>query len=152
MRNRIMAQAALMMAALVLAVTAQTQTEQRGPGQRMYDPKTEVTFKGTVDDVTQQSMDSMCPGMGTGTHLTVKSGSETYQVHVGPTSFLDAHKYSFKKGDQVEVTGSKVKIEGNDAIIAREIHKDGVTMNFRSAQGVPVWSRGNARRGPGMCM
>jgi len=110
-------------------------------GSRMYDPKTETTFKAVVQEVKEVPG----PGRGTGTHLTVKSGDDVYDVHIGPTWYLRQQNYAFAKGDHVEVTGSKVKYQEADAIIARQIKKDGGTWTLRDAQGVPLWSRGRNR-------
>jgi len=107
----------------------------------MYDPKTETTFKAVVQEVKEVPG----PGRGTGTHLTVKSGDDVYDVHIGPTWYLRQQNYAFAKGDHVEVTGSKVKYQEADAIIARQIKKDGGTWTLRDAQGVPLWSRGRNR-------
>ena len=111
------------------------------PGSRMYDPNTETTFKAVVQEVKEVPG----PGHGTGTHLTVKSGNDVYDVHVGPTWYLKQQKYTFATGDEVEVTGSKVKYQGADVIIARQIKKDGGVWTLRNARGIPLWSRGQNR-------
>jgi hypothetical protein len=58
---------------------------------------------------------------------------------------LEKEKFTFAKGDQIEVTGSKVKIGAVDALLAREVKKGDKTLTLRNAQGVSAWSRG--RRG-----
>ena len=42
---------------------------------------------------------------------------------------------NFEKGEQIEVTGSRVKFGDSDALIAREIKKGGQTRTLRNAQG-----------------
>jgi hypothetical protein len=116
----------------------------QGKGMPKYDPATEITIKGTVEEVKEQS----CPTCGrnqTGTHLIVRSDAGTFDAHLGPTSFLAKNKFSFAKGDQVEIIGSKVKMDGADALLAREVKKGGKTLTLRNAQGVPAWS--GVRRG-----
>jgi hypothetical protein len=129
--------------ALLTLMTTAVLAQGRGPGKGVpnYDPKTEVTVKGTIEDVQQH------PGKGnwTGTHLILKTDSETFEVHVGPSAFVNQHQFSFAKGDTVEVTGSKVTIGGKEALLAREIIKDGKTLVLRNAQGVPEWSGGRRR-------
>jgi hypothetical protein len=111
-------------------------------GMARYDTATEATYKGTVEEVTQYS----CPGMGGGgTHLTVKSEDRTLDVHLGPANFVASQKISFAKGDQIAVTGSKVKLGDDEVIIAREVKKGDTTLTLRDAQGVPKWSRGRGR-------
>lgn len=112
----------------------------QGPNRRRnYDPKTEVTIKGTVEDVQQHAGKRG----GTGTHLIVKTESGTLPVHVGPSFYIAKKQFSFSKGDQVEVLGSKVPIAGKETILAREITKGGKTLVLRNAQGIPEWAGGN---------
>jgi hypothetical protein len=107
----------------------------------LYDTNTEVTFSGVVQAVKEVPG----AGRGTGTHLIVKADDEMRTVHVGPTWYLEKNSYSFSKGDRVEVTGSKVKYQGEEVVIAREIKKDGHTWTLRNEQGVPLWSRQGPR-------
>jgi hypothetical protein len=46
---------------------------------------------------------------------------------------------SFIKGDELAVTGSKVKQETADVILAREVVKGTDTLMFRDEKGKPVW-------------
>ena len=56
-------------------------------------------------------------------YLVIKSGEDTVQVFLCPKSFLDDMGASFKANDKIEVTGSKVKQDGADLILAREVVK-----------------------------
>lgn len=105
-----------------------------------YDPKTEVTVKGTVDEVKQYSGRRG----STGTHLMLKTSEETIDVHVGPSWYLSQQHVEFAKGDEIEVTGSTIKMAGRDALLAREIKRGGKVISLRDAQGVPQWSRAPA--------
>jgi hypothetical protein len=113
---------------------------QRGGGyaRRMpiYDPKTEITIQGTIEEVKQYAG----RGSSSGTHLMLKTSEETIEVHVGPSWFLSQQQIEFAKGNEIEVTGSKVKLYGKDALLAREIKKDGKVITLRNAQGVPAWA------------
>jgi hypothetical protein len=113
---------------------------------RIYNPTTETTVTGTVEQVRTISRGG---GWG-GTHLDLKSDSGTFDVHVGPTSFLQSKGFTFAKGDQIQVTGSKVAFENHDAIIAREVKKGDKVLTLRNAQGIPEWSGGRRGGGPGM--
>jgi hypothetical protein len=108
----------------------------------MYNTATEVTLKGSVEAVHQ----IMGPRGWGGTHLSLKTDKESIDVRVGPSWFLTQNKISFAQGDQVEVTGSRVKFGGQDALIAREIKRGGETFTLRNAQGIPAWS-GRHHRG-----
>lgn len=108
----------------------------------VYNPNTETTVKGTVEQVkTMQGR----RGSG-GTHLDLKSDSGTFDVHLGPSSFVVSRGFTFAKGDQIEVTGSKVKFQDLDAIIAREVTKGDKVLTLRNAQGIPEWSGGGRRQ------
>jgi hypothetical protein len=106
---------------------------------RHYDPKTEVTFTGTVESINR-----IADMPGRGIHLTVKTGNETSDVHLGPAAFIEG-KMTFKKGDTVEITGSKVTMMGKNAVIAREVRKGDQVLTLRDENGVPVWPRGRRR-------
>jgi hypothetical protein len=107
-----------------------------------YDTATETNFKGTVEEVKVYSRGGMGGG---GTHLIVKGDDQTLEIHLGPTDFLSKQGMSFAKGDQVTVTGSKVKLGDAEVILAREVKKGDKTLTLRDAQGLPAWSRGRWR-------
>jgi len=111
------------------------------PKGRIYDPATETTITGKVAAITQHTG----KGRGTGTHLMVETSAGTVEVHLGPTSYLAAQNASYAKGDQVTVTGSKVKFGSSEVIIAREVKKGDQVLTLRDAQGIPKWSRGRQR-------
>ena len=113
----------------------------QGPGARMYDPKAEVTLSGSVEDVQQQAGQYGWSG----THLMLKADGQAVEAHLGPSSYVNGSGFAFRKGDQVQVVGSKVKMNGKDVLLAREVSKDGKTLILRNAQGVPMWS---GARGP----
>ncbi|HLI30222.1 MAG TPA: hypothetical protein VKV79_03860 [Terriglobia bacterium] len=110
----------------------------RGRGNHMYNPATEVTIKGTVEKV--QTISSR--GGWNGTHLMLKTKSGPLEVHLGPSSYVRGKKFEFAKGDKVEVTGSKVKYQDQEVVIAREVKKGGKVLTLRNAQGIPEWAGG----------
>jgi len=123
----------------VLALIASAGFAQGRGGMRRYDPKTETTIKGAIQDVQEISGTR---GGWTGIHLLMKTDAGDVDVHVGPSSYVSEKQFSFAKGDTVEVVGSKVSIEGKEVVLAREITKDGKTLVLRNAQGFPLWSGG----------
>jgi hypothetical protein len=58
---------------------------------------------------------------------------------------VSSQGFSFAKGDQVEVIGSRVRMDSTDGVIAREIKKDDKVLTLRDAQGFPKWSRAGRR-------
>lgn len=111
-----------------------------GPGPR-YDTKTETTVTGTIDEINQQ--DSYCPGGGT--HLVLKTEKGNLDVRLGPTKFVESQKFELKKGDSVQVIGSKLDSKAGAFIIARQVTSGGKTLTLRNEKGFPAWSRGMCR-------
>ena len=102
-----------------------------------YDPAAEKVFKGVVSEVR----DRECPmsrGVGSHVALTLADGS-TIEVHLAPSKFVKIYDLTFAKGDQLEVTGTKVNFEGVDTIFAREVKRGSDTFVFRDKEGKPVW-------------
>jgi hypothetical protein len=63
----------------------------------------------------------------------------------GRSTGTHQQKYAFAQGDRVEVTGSKVKFQDSEVILARAFKKNGETWTLRDAQGIPRWSRAKRR-------
>ena len=116
--------------ALTIAVAF---AQPRAP--RYYDPAKEVTISGKVDAVQQVQK-----GRFPGTHLMVKTQTETVDVRLGPSYFIENHGFSFAQGDQVEVLGAKANVNGVDVVIAREVTKDGQKLTLRDTTGRPMWA------------
>jgi len=108
----------------------------RGPATApKYDVATESKMKVTVEEFK-------LPAKGKekeAAHLTVKSGSETLDIYLCPKAFLDDMGATYAKGDEVTVTGSKIKQDGEDLILAREVVKGTDTLLLRDDKGKPVW-------------
>lgn len=100
-----------------------------------YDPTTESTFKGVVEELKFVPPSGARPVA----YLVVKSGSDSVQVFLCPKKFLDEMGVEFKANDEIEVTGSKVKQDGADLTLAREVVKGGDTLTLRFKDGKPAW-------------
>jgi hypothetical protein len=138
---------ALTLAAVIALLVAPALAQKRmgrGKGMPLYNPATEVTVTGTIEAVNQIACPN-CPLGRTGTHLTVKTATETLDVHLGPSDFVAESKFALAEGDRIEITGSRVQAKGKDALIAREVKKDGNILTLRNAQGIPRWSKGRRR-------
>jgi hypothetical protein len=120
----------------------------RGMGPMLYNPQTVATVTGAVEKL--EDLPSMGRGGGQGMQyrgVTLKTDQGSLLVHLGPGWFLDEKKFALKVGDTVEATGSKVTLNNQPALIAREVKANGATLKLRDDQGLPVW-RGMGR-GPG---
>ena len=104
---------------------------------RMYDPKTVETIRGEVERV-----DHITPmkGMSSGVHLVVKTGKETISVHLGPAWYIENQDVKIAPKDKIDITGSRVTLQGKPAIIAAEVKKGDEVLKLRDESGFPVWS------------
>lgn len=112
------------------------QTREKGVDVPKYDVATEAKFKGVVEEVK----DRECPiSGGMGAHFMIKVDGKEVEVHIAPTKFVKSYEVAFQKGDSVEITGTKVTFEGQDAILAREIKRGNDDFVFRDPKGKPIW-------------
>jgi hypothetical protein len=105
-------------------------------GAPKYDLAAEAKFKVTVQDLK-------LPAKGDAkdvAHLLVKNGDDTIDIYLCPKAFLDDMGATFAKGDEVTITGSKIKQDGTDLILAREVVKGTDTIMLRDDKGKPVWN------------
>ena len=124
---------------LQLAAIALVATSAFSQSPPKYDPATETTVKGTVGEL------KLVPPTGGKpiAYLETKTGpdkeKDTVQIFLCPKSFLDQMGIAFKTDEAIEVKGSKVKQDGADLILAREMVKGGETLTFRFPDGKPAW-------------
>ena len=105
-------------------------------GSPKYDLTTEAKLKVTVQDLK-------LPAKGNekdAAHLLAKSGDDTIDIYLCPKAFLDDMGATFAKGDEVTITGSKIKQDGSDLVLARQIVKGADTLMLRDEKGKPVWN------------
>jgi hypothetical protein len=130
--TRLLQACLLLLCATLAGAQKTTASESGGP---KYDLHSEIKTKGIVDEV------KMLP-FGTRkdvTQLIIKSGDDKIFIYVCPKPFQEEMGISFSKGDEITVTGSKVKLEGSDVILARELVRGTDTLMFRDGKGGPVW-------------
>jgi hypothetical protein len=107
----------------------------QGPNSPKYEAQTETKMIGTVDNVRLPSSAKAI------VYLLMKTGPDTtVEVYICPKSLLDEMGVTFTKGDQISLTGSRVKQGDADIILAREIVKGPDTLVLRDDKGKPVWS------------
>ena len=97
---------------------------------RNYDPATVEKITGTVEKTGTYDRG--------GVHVTLSTPSGKIDIHLGPDFYVN-DKVTLKKGDIITVTGSRVKYNGADVIIARSVEKDGKTVELRHEDGTPYW-------------
>ncbi len=102
-----------------------------------YDKATEMTVKGVVEEVSPTTTEK---NRWAQIRLTLKSDQGTFDIHVGPAAYITSQQVTFAKGNKIEVVGSKVKIRGQDVLLARQITKDGKVLKLRDEQGFPLFA------------
>ena len=103
---------------------------------RAYDAAAEVTYGGVISTV----LATTGPDGTVGVHLelTIARGA-TVMVHLGPAMFIGMNDASFFADDQILVTGALVSHDGEVALWARQISKNGKTLTLRGTDGTPRW-------------
>ncbi|MEW6326044.1 MAG: DNA-binding protein [Thermodesulfobacteriota bacterium] len=146
MRRAVTLSAILLVVSLLVATETLAQRGMRWRGSggwamggrygRMYDPKTVETISGEV-----ASVDKITPmkGMSYGVHLMVRTDKETVSVHLGPGWYLENQDVKIEPKDKVEVTGSRITLQGKPAIIAAEVKKGEEVLKLRDENGLPAW-------------
>lgn len=125
--------------AIVLVATSAFSQAAFSQAPAKYDSATETTIKGTVGEL------KFVPPTGGKpiAYLVTKTGpdkeKDTVQIFLCPKSFLDQMGVAFKADEAIEIKGSRVKQEGADLILAREMLKGGDTVTFRFPDGKPAW-------------
>ena len=124
---------------LQLAAIALVATSAFSQAPPKYDPATETTVKGTVGELKLVPPTGGKPIAYLVTKTGPDKGKDTVQIFLCPKSFLDQMGIAFKTDEAIEVKGSKVKQDGADLILAREMVKGGETLTFRFPDGKPAW-------------
>lgn len=119
----------------ILSVSLAT-GQKNSPTPPKYDLQSEAKIKGTVEELK-------LPPKGSEkdvAHLLLKVGADTDDIYLCPGSFLDEMGVTFKKGDEIAVTGSKVKLDTSDLILAREVVRGTDDLMLRDDKGTPIWN------------
>jgi hypothetical protein len=114
------------------ALGQKTQT----PAVPRYDLQTESKFKVIIEEVK-------LPPKGSEkeiTFLRVKKGDDVIDIYLCPKTFFDDMSMAFAKGDEITLTGSKVKQGETELVLAREVMKGNDTFVLRDEKGGPVWN------------
>jgi hypothetical protein len=128
-------------AAVLVVGVVSIASAQGGRGLPMYDVKTETTITGTVESIESITGPGGRGRRGLGgTHLIVKTKADILEVHVGPTAYLTEQKITLAKDDTLEVLGSRVTIDDEPVLLARQITKGAHKWPLRDASGRPLWS------------
>ncbi len=121
---------------LLAAAPAQATPAKAAPAKApAYDVKAEVTLTGVVDDLHESKLRADHPGL----HLSVRTETDTVEVHTCPVAFMKDLDFGVEKGDTLTIVGSRPG--GVGIVLAREIKKGQTSLTCRDKAGVPVWTR-----------
>jgi hypothetical protein len=100
-----------------------------------YNPQTVETLKGLVVSVS--------PGVHDPTPqlviIQVSTAGETLPVWLGPNWFVESRGLKISALDRVEVTGSRLRLDGRPVILAAQVKKGDKILKLRNDQGQPLW-------------
>ena len=102
-------------------------------GAALYNAADETVVGGRVQEV--QEFDCPVSEGELASHLMLKTKDGVLQVHLAPVRIMSGQQLSFAPGDQIEVVGSKIRLNGKSGIIAREISRNAETFIFRDREG-----------------
>src|SRR5262245_52581154 len=122
------------LAAAIAFLIAVAVASMQTPG---YDPAREVSASGVVRYVISTTASDGTVGV----HLELRTIDGPVRVHLAPAMFLGTNNFSVFTDDTVAVRGAKVTRDGETAIWARLVIKDGRTFVLRDENGTPRWPR-----------
>ena len=123
--------------AVVLIVLLTAVTSWKEPDSLRYSASNEITATGTVQEVQE----FYCPVTeDRGTHLVLKTDRGTMLVHVALSRFLREQNFAIRTGERLQVTGAKIRYQGREGMIAREIVRRDEVLTLRDTSGKPRWS------------
>ncbi len=108
----------------------------RGRYNRRYDFKKIETLDGEVISVDTYTSRR---GVSQGVHLLVNTGKEKIEVHLAPSWYLEDRDFEIAPEEKIAITGSRINVDGEQAIIARQIKKGNETLILRDENGFPMW-------------
>jgi hypothetical protein len=124
-------------ATVVLIVLLTAVTSRKDPDVLVYRAANEMVAVGTVEDVQE----FYCPVTDDrGTHVLLKSDRGTMLVHVAISRFLREQQFAIRPGERLQVTGAKIRYQGKEGMIAREVIRGDEVFTVRDTAGKPFWS------------
>jgi len=141
--------AALLVALAPTGVDGQCACYAADPQGPYFDVNTVETLTGQITSV--ERVEALRKGWGDGIHLEMDVGGEALMAHLGPAWFMDNQAEEFEKGDEVEVTGSIVTVDGARQIIAATVRRGDTVLHLRNEEGYPNWQAWRRTDGQHRC-
>ncbi|WP_435625275.1 hypothetical protein [Flagellimonas sp.] len=120
----------------IAILSAQNNTSRLHLFETKFNAETIETIHGVVymvETILTADKDYCC------IHLQLENNDGQANVHVGPDWYLDENHFELRKGDMLQVTGSRITHERKELIIAMNIEKNGSNLPLRNEEGYPLW-------------
>lgn len=107
----------------------------------LYKPGTSEKIQGEVVSMGKTNSGN---GKTLCEYLTLKTSKGNIWVILKPESYNPKKNLAIQPSDQVEITGSRIRLPGKSALIAAQVQKGRETMVLRDVQtGRPAWAVGD---------
>lgn len=113
-----------------------------------FNPQNIQTLSGeVVDTIRVQYPDLDCYLIA-----LVRSNNEQMAVNLGPVWFIDENNMTVDEGDDIQITGSRIRNNGRYVFIVSELTKNGDTLKIRDQSGTSLWGAPRVQSGDADCM
>lgn len=110
----------------------------KGMMYHVYDPTSETTISGTIEEIITESH-PCCGSSMDHYYIKVKSGKDVVRIFLGPTNYVK-DQITLNEGENVTVFGSKTTMQNEIVIIAKTIKTKDKRTTFRNDDGTPKWA------------
>jgi hypothetical protein len=101
--------------------------------QATYQLADELTLTGTVTGMPR------VPHATSPIVVTLRTARQPFDLVLAPASFLTDVELTFRKGDDIRVTGAKGLLHDDEVVFVREVTHGTRTVALRDPCGAPLW-------------
>lgn len=125
--------AVVLFAVLLLSVGGSFHQPPAAQGAKLYNPANEVLLTGKV----METRDFACPVSEgeLGSHVMLQTADGIVKIHLAPGRIMRSQKIQFTPGEEISVVGAKVRLFGEDDVIARQITRGNEQIFVRDPEG-----------------
>lgn len=115
-----------------------------------FDPSKVETLSGEVEEVMRVKYpDNDCYLIAI---ISTSTNKSRVALNLGPAWYLEEKDFTVNEGDEVQVKGSKLRVNGRNVMIVEDLTVDGKTLNIRDKEGSSLWGSPKAQKGNAECM
>jgi hypothetical protein len=134
----VLAALALLAAAPAMAQEAYRGWERDSAYNKLYSTQNSDTLRGAIERLYEATP---VPGMSRGVALSLRTGSKSVTVHLGPRASLEYLIGALAPGDTVRVSGAWARVGGEAVLMAARLRR-GESLEVklrRTRDGAPYW-------------